>query len=61
MASLTLFNQFGLSRDADGDSFAEEEVPGFKDLFHFVSRVVVDYDQHGIGLLRGVLQGTMRP
>ena len=44
MASLALLNQFGLSRDADGDGFAKEEVLGFKDLFHFVPRVIVDHD-----------------
>ena len=50
MASLALFDQFGLSWDMKGDSFAKKEISGFENLFHFVPGVVVDHGRHSICL-----------
>ena len=61
VATFALFDWFGLSRNTDGDGFAEEEVSGFKDLFHFVSRVVMEYNRHGVGFTGRVFQGAARP
>ena len=36
MATVALFDWFGLPRNVDGNGFAKEEVSGFKDLFHLV-------------------------
>jgi hypothetical protein len=55
---LALFDQFGLSQNADGDGLAEEEVSRLQDLLYFVPRVVVYHNRHGVGFVGRVFQGA---
>jgi hypothetical protein len=58
MAMLALLNGFRLIWDTHRHLFSKEKVLGFDDLLDFVSQVVMYYDQHGVHLTFGVLNGT---